>query len=75
MADTTRIGRPGQQSVVVVECGLDNFPGVLNLRTTDAGSGLAENNYLWFDSDGVLRTSQTFPADQDSDGVAVGIQG
>ncbi len=50
-----------------------NMPALLSLDAVN-DSGVITQYYLWVDSNGKLRISNTIPTDQDADGTVVGTQ-
>lgn len=75
MADTTTIGRPGEQGILTVPAALHDTPGLLCLESVAGGGGTTPTlYYLWVDSSGKLRVHNAIPTDQDADGTVVGAQ-
>jgi hypothetical protein len=70
MSDMTRIGRVGEQTLLVISAKEFNKPALIGLETVNEG-GDPLTLYLWADGAGNLRANTTIPTLQDEEGVIV----
>jgi|WetSurSiteA1Bulk_404760.scaffolds.fasta_scaffold07523_3 hypothetical protein len=70
MTDMIRIGRVGEQSMLVVSAKEFNKPALVALETVNEG-GDPLALYLWADGAGNLRGDTAIPTSQDEDGTII----
>lgn len=69
----TRLGNVRGQGTVYVRSTKKSVGSVLAMDTVNA-AGVRLTYYLFFSSDGKLRTHDTFPTNTETDGVVIGTQ-